>query len=225
MLAAVPVAAPASWAIVAFTKHCGNGIRIDEVSTRILGRRTAPFHTFPYTSRVPHGVTQDPSTGSRLLLLQATGLLYTSTEGDWLPGSGAVYEIDPAARPWGGAAHVLADRLDPADGLWIDQVSTRILGRRTAPFYAFPYFLTASRVVLPKILVLTRACCCCRRAPRCTSGCCRPLGSGRTTWRRAPRSARSAASSTTAASCCYAPWTTSHWPVQSKIRISTRILG
>ena len=34
------------------------------------------------------------------------------------------------------------------------QASTRILGRRTAPFPPFLIFLTASRVVLPKILVL-----------------------------------------------------------------------
>ena len=30
------------------------------------------------------------------------------------------------------------------------QVSTRILGRRTAPFPTIPYFLTASRMVLPQ---------------------------------------------------------------------------
>ena len=34
------------------------------------------------------------------------------------------------------------------------EVSTRILGRRTAPFH-LALFLTASRMVLPKILVLT----------------------------------------------------------------------
>ena len=31
-------------------------------STRILGRRTAPFPPFLIPSRVPHGFTQDPST-------------------------------------------------------------------------------------------------------------------------------------------------------------------
>lgn len=81
VLAAVPINEPASWEIVAFTVHCGNGIRIHE----------------------------------------ATGLLYTSTEGTFLPGSGAVYEIDPSARPWGGKASVLVERLAPADGLWIDE--------------------------------------------------------------------------------------------------------
>ena len=84
VLAAVPVAAPSGWSIVAFTAHCGNGIRIDEV----------------------------------------TGRIYTSTEGAFLPGTGAVYEIDPSARPWGGPARVLVDGLAPADGLWIDQAAS-----------------------------------------------------------------------------------------------------
>ena len=81
VLASVPIHTPSDWEIVAFTAHCGNGIRIHEV----------------------------------------TGVLYTSTEGTFMPGSGAVYEIDPSVRPWGGQATALADHLAPADGLWIDQ--------------------------------------------------------------------------------------------------------
>ena len=34
------------------------------ISTRILGRRTAPFPTFLITNRAPHGFTQDPSTNA-----------------------------------------------------------------------------------------------------------------------------------------------------------------
>ena len=34
----------------------------DEVSTRILGRRTAPLPPFLISKRVPHGFTQDPGT-------------------------------------------------------------------------------------------------------------------------------------------------------------------
>ena len=34
----------------------------EEVSTRILGRRTAPFPPFLISERVPHGFTQDPGT-------------------------------------------------------------------------------------------------------------------------------------------------------------------
>ena len=35
------------------------------MSTRILGRRTAPFTPFLIPNRVPHGFTQDPSTDKR----------------------------------------------------------------------------------------------------------------------------------------------------------------
>ena len=37
-----------------------------QVSTRILGRRTAPFPPFLIYNRVPHGFTQDPSTKLRV---------------------------------------------------------------------------------------------------------------------------------------------------------------
>ena len=47
-----------------------------------------------------------------------------------------------------------------------EQVSTRILGRRTAPFTTFVIFLTASRMVLPNILVLTHL-----RHARAAVGC------------------------------------------------------
>jgi hypothetical protein len=80
VLAAIPVAMPGSWQIVAFTQHVGNGISIHE----------------------------------------ATGVVYTSTEADFLPGQGAVYSVDPS-QPWGGPARVLATDLWAADGLWIDQ--------------------------------------------------------------------------------------------------------
>ena len=40
-----------------------------QVSTRILGRRTATFPPFLIPSRVPHGFTQDPSTDPKILVL------------------------------------------------------------------------------------------------------------------------------------------------------------
>ena len=39
-----------------------------QVSTRILGRRTAPFRSFLNPFRVPHGLTQDPSTYPKILV-------------------------------------------------------------------------------------------------------------------------------------------------------------
>ena len=38
----------------------------DQVSTRILGRRTAPFPAFLVPNRVPHGFTQDPVLTARV---------------------------------------------------------------------------------------------------------------------------------------------------------------
>jgi len=106
VLAAVPVHSPSSWAIVAFTTHCGNGIRIHE----------------------------------------ATGRLYTSTEGTFLPGSGAVYEIDPS-RPWGGQASVVATNILPADGLWIDQDRALLYVGLLPSAEVWTYNLTARAVV------------------------------------------------------------------------------
>ena len=64
------------------------------------------------------------------------------------------------------------------------QVSTRILGRRTAPLSTFPCFPAAFRMVLPKILVLTRDyCCCCRRRTCKSSRTSHAVGSSRS---RAP---------------------------------------
>lgn len=80
-IVAVPTNEPASWQVVKFTPHVGNGIRI----------------------------------------YNATGLLYTSTEGNFLPGGGFVYEVD-LSHPWtAGNAIVLVDKLWACDGLWIDQ--------------------------------------------------------------------------------------------------------
>jgi len=47
----------------------------------------------------------------------ATGKLYTSSEGNFEPGTGSVYEIDPAT----GAVVTLTTKMWAADGLWIDQ--------------------------------------------------------------------------------------------------------
>ena len=55
--------------------------------------------------------------------------------------------------PWLVMTHELGSE-DAPFGCAEADVSTRILGRRTAPFH-LSVFLTASRVVLPKILVLT----------------------------------------------------------------------
>ncbi len=67
--------------------------------------------TFP-DGHVPNGLGMDHS----------TGLLYTATEGNWLPGTGVVYEVDPAS----GAVQVLRSGLWAADGLWIDQSTRRL---------------------------------------------------------------------------------------------------
>eukprot|EP00041_Stephanoeca_diplocostata_P016320 m.321001 g.321001 ORF g.321001 m.321001 type:complete len:279 (-) comp20327_c0_seq7:3112-3948(-) len=47
----------------------------------------------------------------------ASGKLYTASEGDFLPGTGSVYEIDPQT----GKVTTISESLWAADGLWIDQ--------------------------------------------------------------------------------------------------------
>jgi sugar lactone lactonase YvrE len=60
---------------------------------------------------------QSPTTKSATASVK-TGLIYTSTEGNWLPKGGEVYEIDPDS----GAVRIISsNRLWAADGLWIDQ--------------------------------------------------------------------------------------------------------
>ena len=53
------------------------------MSTRILGRRTAPFTPFLIPSCVPHGFTQDPSTDQR-------GALFCRRAGEALRKAAAV---------------------------------------------------------------------------------------------------------------------------------------
>ena len=47
-------------------RQFGSRIADFQVSTRILGRRTAPFPRFLNSNRVPHGFTQDPGTDEDL---------------------------------------------------------------------------------------------------------------------------------------------------------------
>ena len=86
-------------------------------------------------------------TGNGIRIHEATGRVYTSTEGTFLPGSGAVYEIDPSVRPWGGAASVLVDRLAPADGLWIDQARALLYVGLLPSSNVWTYNLTARRAL------------------------------------------------------------------------------
>lgn len=47
----------------------------------------------------------------------STGLLYTTSEGNFEPGTGVVYEVDPRSH----TATVILQGLWAADGLWLDQ--------------------------------------------------------------------------------------------------------
>ena len=60
--------------------------------------------------------------GNGVGLHAATGKIYVSSEGNFLPGGGAVFEVDPSVA-WGGNARVLVDGLFASDGLWIDQAA------------------------------------------------------------------------------------------------------
>jgi hypothetical protein len=67
--------------------------------------------------------------GNGLGLHHRTGMLYSATEGDFLPGNGAIYQIPVKTQRRTGvqqavappSARVIADDLWAADGLWIDQ--------------------------------------------------------------------------------------------------------
>ena len=63
-------------------------------------------------------VTDLGTTGNGLGRHAKTGLLYTSSEGNFLPGGGTVFVVDPVT----GNSTVLKSDLWAADGLWIDQV-------------------------------------------------------------------------------------------------------
>jgi hypothetical protein len=92
-------------------------------------------------------VALTPHCGNGIRIHEATGLLYTSTEGTFLPGSGAVYEINPSVRPWGGQAKVIGQGLEPADGLWIDQALATLYVGLLPSSKVWTYNLT-SRTVL-----------------------------------------------------------------------------
>ena len=73
----------------------------------------------------------------------ATGLLYASSEGDFLPGGGRVFEINPAT----GAVTQLITRsaagFQSSDGLWIDQSSRRLYVGQLIPGTIWVYDLGA----------------------------------------------------------------------------------
>jgi hypothetical protein len=61
--------------------------------------------------------------GNGIRIHDKTGKLYTSSEGNFRPGGGAVFEVD-LSQPWGtpaSAARVIGSQLWASDGLWIDQ--------------------------------------------------------------------------------------------------------
>lgn len=62
-------------------------------------------------------IIPDDKVGNGLGVNYKTGLVYTSTEGNFLPGGGEVYEIDPTI----GRVSIINNQLWAADGLWIDQ--------------------------------------------------------------------------------------------------------
>ena len=67
--------------------------------------------------------TPDGFCGNGIRIHEKTGKLYTSSEGNFLPGGGAVFEVD-LSQPWGteaAAARVVGSHLWASDGLWIDQ--------------------------------------------------------------------------------------------------------
>eukprot|EP01006_Ploeotia_vitrea_P050167 TRINITY_DN67420_c8_g8_i3.p1 TRINITY_DN67420_c8_g8~~TRINITY_DN67420_c8_g8_i3.p1 ORF type:complete len:343 (-),score=28.20 TRINITY_DN67420_c8_g8_i3:468-1469(-) len=70
---------------------------------------------------VAHGgwatVATTPKQGNGLGIHLATGLLYTTCEGNELPNGGVVYEINPRL----GTVRTVTHKLWSADGLWIDQ--------------------------------------------------------------------------------------------------------
>jgi sugar lactone lactonase YvrE len=55
--------------------------------------------------------------GNGLMCHHSTGLLYTTSEGNFEPGTGVVYEIDPRRH----TATLILQGLWAADGLWLDQ--------------------------------------------------------------------------------------------------------
>jgi hypothetical protein len=62
-------------------------------------------------------LTPSQTVGNGLACHHSTGLLYTTSEGNFEPGTGVVYEIDPRTH----TATVILQGLWAADGLWLDQ--------------------------------------------------------------------------------------------------------
>ena len=88
-----------------------------QVSTRILGSRTAPFIPFLFPYRVPHGFTQDPSTDLALVAAQAGANLATAGAGDLTDGDGTFGALQAAGVGGASAARKTNYKLWTAAGL------------------------------------------------------------------------------------------------------------
>lgn len=99
------------------------GLAIDPTGTVLYGiaideqKRSMLIKMDPQRPNIwsPLAVTDKPGNG--LAMHFATGLLYTASEGFFVPGNGEVYEIDPSS----GKVTSIMSGLFAADGAWIDQ--------------------------------------------------------------------------------------------------------
>jgi len=85
-----------------------------------VGKLNDAYVAYRASSAIPNSyavIATLPRLGNGLWCHYASGKLYTASEGNFLPGGGSVYEVDPAT---GKVIH-LSDTLWAADGLFIDQ--------------------------------------------------------------------------------------------------------